>query len=339
MPSEAVLERGNLLFPLFVLLPMLFILIGAGGIYFTWRAKPIAGAKSQPISTRATSRMGARTALVFFSIFLAVGAGLLYALLIRPVYEVLQAKHWVQVPCVVISSEVQRHSGNHGDTYSVNIFYSYELIGHEYKANRYDFMGGSSSGYGSKRQIVDQHPPGSRSICFVNPNDPTEAVLERGFIPTMWLGLLPLLFVLVGVAGLTSTLRRGGSSALTGRRTGQTGLFAPPYSSPASGLDSAPVVLKPRATPLTKLIVIALFALFWNGMVWVFLASALRGSHSSGWHWFPVLFMVPFVLVGLGLLGLGGYLFLALFNPRPHLTVTPGAVPLGGTLQVQWELK
>jgi hypothetical protein len=37
------------------------------------------------------------------------------------------------------------------------------------------------------------------------------------------------------------------------------------------------------------------------------------------------------------MIGAVGYCFLALFNPRPTLRVTPGAVPLGGQMRVDWE--
>jgi hypothetical protein len=42
-------------------------------------------------------------------------------------------------------------------------------------------------------------------------------------------------------------------------------------------------------------------------------------------------------LIGLVMIGAVGYCLLALFNPRPTLRVTPGAVPLGGQLRVDWE--
>jgi len=34
----------------------------------------------------------------------------------------------------------------------------------------------------------------------------------------------------------------------------------------------------------------------------------------------------------------GFYFFLSLFNPRLQLTVTPGAVPLNGSLRVEWNI-
>jgi hypothetical protein len=48
--------------------------------------------------------------------------------------------------------------------------------------------------------------------------------------------------------------------------------------------------------------------------------------------------MIPFVIVGLGTVVGVGYFFLALFNPRPKLIVSPGAIPLGGSAQLEWEV-
>ena len=48
------------------------------------------------------------------------------------------------------------------------------------------------------------------------------------------------------------------------------------------------------------------------------------------------LFLIPFVLIGVALIFAVGYFFLALFNPRARLRITPGTPRLGSTLQVEW---
>ncbi len=58
----------------------------------------------------------------------------------------------------------------------------------------------------------------------------------------------------------------------------------------------------------------------------------------SGIEIFFGLFMIPFVLVGLGLIGAAVYQFIALFGPKVELTVSQAAVPLGGTINVNWKL-
>ena len=240
----------------------------------------------------------------------------------------------------MISSGVNSYSGNHGNTYSVNIFYSYQFNDREFKANTYGFMAGSSSGYRGKQAIVSLHPPGSKSICYVNPAEPTEAVLERGFTTGMWFGLIPLLFVLFGALGLTHALKPNrrdamGNGAISGRWTQPAGRFSGDYpSSKIGGADA--IVLKPKTSPLAKWFGAVAICLFWNGIVSVFMSQAVSAWRAGRPEWFLMIFLIPFVVIGLGLIGAVFYFLLALFNPRPHLIITPGAVPLGGTLHVRW---
>src|SRR5262249_14438753 len=47
-------------------------------------------------------------------------------------------------------------------------------------------------------------------------------------------------------------------------------------------------------------------------------------------------FLIPFVGIGLVLLGLVGYTLLALFNPRPSLKLSSTSVALGDEVEVEW---
>ena len=341
-PAEAVLDRGNLFFPLLVLFPLIFVTIGAGGIYFTWWGKSATEEGLRPISDRAVAGAGSQFVLIFFSIFLLIGCGLLYAFLLRPVSKVASAARWPSVPCVVLSSEIKTHHGDDGNTYSVNILYSYDFNGRELKANRYSFMGGSSSGYNGKIAIVARHPPGTETVCFVNPNDPTEAVLERGLTAEMWFGLIPLVFAVVGGGGLVLTLRKGRENrpvtAGMGRNVAFGGVTAGDLPALRPGGSAETLMLKPKVSPLVKLLGIVAIALFWNGIVSVFVAQVIRGWGQGHIEWFLAIFLIPFVLIGLALIAGIVYTFLGLFNPRPRLRVTPGAVPLGGPIEVEWEI-
>jgi hypothetical protein len=206
-PSEAVLQRGSLAMAPFLLIPLLFVFVGGGGIYGIWRKKPAAGnvAPARVISSRSS-----RVVLsLFFGVFLLMGGTFTYFLFVRPLLGVERARRWPAVPCSVISSRVQTHSGK-STTYSVDILYAYDVDGREYRSNRYDFTGGSSSGYGSKASIVAHYRPGTTAKCYVNPADPTEAVLEREFSPGMLVGLFPAAFLFVGLGGLVWVFVGGG---------------------------------------------------------------------------------------------------------------------------------
>src|SRR5215813_10024984 len=68
-PTEAVLKRGNLLFPLAVLFPLAFVMIGALGVYSMWRPKLAASQQMRPISEKGLRPTGRTVGVFFFSIF------------------------------------------------------------------------------------------------------------------------------------------------------------------------------------------------------------------------------------------------------------------------------
>jgi hypothetical protein len=210
-PSVAILRRGSLAMVPFLLVPLLFICVGGGGIYMTWHGKPAASNAGQ---SRAVRPGSSRLILVvffvlFFGVFFVLGGALTYACFIRPWMGITQARHWPAVSCRVISSRVQAHSGK-STTYSADILYAYTVEGGEYHSNRYDFLGGSSGGYGSAANIVAQYPAGATASCYVNPHDPTDAVLDREFTPAILIGLFPAAFFFVGVGGLVWVSVGGG---------------------------------------------------------------------------------------------------------------------------------
>ena len=206
-PSDAILRRGSFVMAPFLLLPLVFVSIGGGGIYMTWRRGAATNILGQP---RAVSTRSSRVVLVvFFSIFFIAGAAATYFTFIRPVLGIERARNWPSVPCRVISSRVQTHSGK-STTYSVDILYTYNVDGREYRSNRYNFMSVSSGDYGSKTSIVAQYRPGTTARCYVNPTDPSDAVLEREFQPEMLAGLIPTVFLFVGLGGLVWVFVGGG---------------------------------------------------------------------------------------------------------------------------------
>jgi hypothetical protein len=351
-PEEAVLRRGSLWSGLTLLFPLIFVGIGGGGIFFSLRsirrgrqwAATGASAQEKPLSEKVPGT-GRWVLAGFFGIFLAVGLAAFYGMTLRPLARIIEARGWRKTACTVISSEVKGHSSDDGTTYSVNILYAYEVGDREYRSNRYHFMGGSSSGYEGKARVVRRYPPGRVTFCFVNPRDPTEAVLERGLTTDLGWGLLPLIFVAVGGGGIYFAVWRmrpgAGTAVRASRGTPPGPLFRQDkLRGPAlSGENVAlPRTLKPGTSPLAKLIGAIFVALFWNGIVSVFVWQAIRSWVRHRPEWFLTLFILPFVAVGLVMIGFVVRTFLALFNPKPRLTVTPGAVALGTAFEVTWEL-
>ena len=288
----------------------------------------------KPIQTRRAGPPQGCLAL-FGLIFMAAGAAGGYFLLWRPLAQLLASRSWTETECTVLSSQVATVSGSDGDTYKVDIHYTWTSGGIPHESSRYDFMIGSSSGTRGKQAIVDRYPPGARVACWVDPADPSSAVLSRGFSAVYLIGLVPLLFFLVGLTVLVWTLRAG-------RRGPAVDGVDPdsPFGVPLAALAAAggPAELKSSMTPLGTLLVAVVVALFWNGIVSVFVWQAVSLWRHGKPETFLNLFLIPFVAIGLLLLYAVAHQFLVLFNPRPRLTLTPGVPAIGETAFLQWRL-
>lgn len=136
--------------------------------------------ETEAISGANAKKTGCRGNLgcALFSLpFFLGGAIAIYFLGLYPALKVFRASSWEPIPCVVTSSKVA--SSSDGDTFAVEIRYSYTIEGKQYQGTRYGFFGGYSSGHRSKADVVAQYPAGAAATCYVNPLDPAEAVIAR----------------------------------------------------------------------------------------------------------------------------------------------------------------
>jgi hypothetical protein len=128
-----------------------------------------------------------------------------------------------------------------------------------------------------------------------------------------------------------------------GRRdTGIKPISAAAERGPLSSWRSTPsarhgaMTLGPKTRPRTKFIGIVLFALFWNGIVSVFVTIAIKGWMSGKGDLCLTAFMIPFVLIGLAAIGAAIHALLATFNPIPEVTIEKPALALGDSAEVKW---
>jgi hypothetical protein len=216
----------------------------------------------------------------------------------------------------------------------VNILYAYEYEGRPHQANRYSFFTGSSSGYGRKAAVVSQYSTGRQVQCFVNPIEPTEAVLHRGFTAAAWVGLVPLAFALVGAGGLYGVFRRKERQPSTSLRQTMDAKDRWDGAIEDSRSGRTP---KSASGPWGKFLGSLLAALFWNGIVSVFVWQLIVSARRNDFEWGLALFLIPFVLIGLLLVAFVLHSLLALFNPRPRLLITPSDLAPGSSLDIQWQ--
>ncbi len=119
----------------------------------------------------------------------------------------LKVQSWVETPAIVRQAEVVEHEDSDGDsTYSLEATYTYEVGGREYVSDWVGLQGGSDNiGSWHQDRYAELSPfldSGEPFRCFVNPEDPAQAILFRD----LRLGLTGFLLAIgtvFGGAGLT----------------------------------------------------------------------------------------------------------------------------------------
>jgi hypothetical protein len=262
-------------------------------------------------------------ALVFCLVFGLAGLGLFGGMVVPKFLEWLDMRGWQETSAEVIRGRVRENSDSDGTTYAVDLLYRYRIAGHEYRSNRYDLIGGTSSGRKGKAAVVKVHPPGTKFTVFVDPDQPWRAVVKRS--PGWWalFALFPLPFMAIGVGGLWWFFRkRTKTAAVSDSRAGPA----------VREIGSQPMVagqwVRFRTVPLAAFIILLIFTLFWNG----FITFALRETAGS----FFTLFLIPFVLAGLAMIAATIYTFIALFGPVYEFQMNEVELGRGGTATVRW---
>ena len=121
--------------------------------------------------------------------------------------NVTASQGWVETRCEILEAGVDVHSDfDHGDWYTLSVKFKYEFDRQEYISDRYDFSYGAHSDEAVLQAVVSKLPPGTQTVCYVNPDDPSEAVLKRegentgtllGAIAVITLGLVGMFLTLV----------------------------------------------------------------------------------------------------------------------------------------------
>lgn len=331
-PSEAVIYPtsdsiwGGIGFAIF---GGCFVLVGIGlvtmGIKYSYK-------KDKTLSSKKKEEEGAGLFLSsFLGIFGLAGLAVLIFFVIPMWTKYFEAQSWEPTTATVVWSKVSTHDS---DTYSADIFYKYNHSGRLYKSNSVGLMGGSSSGRSGKQDKVNDHPRGKQITCFVNPDNPHDALLERDMGWWAAFSLFPLPFIAVGLVGLVGLIfdlkkkKNEPLSSATKPRSNHSGLAHEP---------SYRKEFKPLKKRIDWIFGSILTAAFWNGIISVFLFQVIEAWQKGDPDWFLTLFLIPFVFVGMGMILNIFYRLIACFNAAPILTISPAEITLSETTQLKWK--
>jgi len=262
---------------------------------------------------------------LFFSIFFLAGSGFGWMMLAQPLMKIKKSESWSKIPCTIVSSKIKESRGDKSTTYKVDITFRYKFKGIKHVSGSYDFMTGSDSGYSFKRKIVNRYPVGKSTSCYVNPEDPDEAVISREFNRPWWLVLLPLVFIIVGLGGIIATLTKKKKAKHV-------------YTPHDDFNNNYETTLKMKSSPLKNLIGMIFFALIWNGIVSIFVVKAVGSWSSNNVEWLLSFFMLPFVFVGIATIAGVFYFFIALFNSKVVVTISNPRPQLGEKVTLSWKI-
>ncbi len=324
VPNRAVLQTRSLWTGFSILFPLIFIVIGGGLLYLTWR--PARTLRLNP-APRSISCIRCWPPGYSAPLFFAVGVAV-QAIFIPTVLRGRAAQTWPAEPCVISHARVASHTsnGNHGShtTYSVEVLYHYHHDGKRYGSSRYAISNSSSGDYNSASRQADNLRRQRNTECYVNPLDPADAVLSRDYATgAAVMAITSAIFMLFGAGGMILTHRQAKNDHLA------------KLEEHLAGNARTAKILKPATSTRLKFFIGLVATLIWNGFV-VLLACIVYSRHGAQQTQI-ILFLVVFGTVGLFLVGTTLRNARQLFYPIPHLTLTTHPLRAGETSEIRWD--
>jgi len=275
-----------------------------------------------------------------FTLFFIAGTMVFYLVFLEPIQYWIESARWPRVPCTISSSHSES-AGPGTNAYVPEVRYTYRYAGTVYHSTRVWFIRPGSDTLLQAQAVLNQYPKGLEAYCYVNPRNPTYAVLERGARPALLISLVPAALVLVGLVGLMATARpllfpgtwRWRWVALAKREARSR-----PSAPRRVFVPAGPHTFRPRHSG-KALRFFVLFAVLCNCLM-VFLVREVIDNWREGipgcYGWSLTFFSIPLVVIGLACLIPPIWGLLRWLNPRPTLTLSSATVELRGHINVRW---
>ncbi len=256
---------------------------------------------------------------------LLVGVGLVALLGVKVFLPIHRARSWPETRCTMESAELDRWVDDEGvATTGLALRYRFQVDGRTYHSERYSLVDSTSSA--EKESLVARLRPGRVVPCYYDPDDPSQAVLERDYPISGWLLLLaglPLAIIGVWFLFYLRQLRREhGQPARAQWQVDRTEIDQLRLS-PRRG-HAGPILLAALATAVLSVMTAAM----------VSVPTPDRG-------WAPV-WVADLLLSGAAALAAGltlFYLVLRAIGPRLRLVLDTDRVRLGDTVELRFRLR
>jgi len=252
---------------------------------------------------------------------------------LKPAWRVRH--HFVETTCLVLDKRVGETVRNGASLYRPEVQVEYRVEGTPYRVWSYplpsvfaplthsDSKAQAESlyspGRADKQAIVNEFIINREYYCWYDPQSPEVVLLVQGYYWGLWLALIvPISFVVLGGAGVTHSLLYATTSAerraVLTRRAGRMELFDAPQT-PSEEYPNIPdgsTITDSPGTTLTYrlpirtssawiLVLLGASCVIWNVLVAISAGYAINNHLEGRPDWVLPVFLIPFVLVGIGM--------------------------------------
>ena len=163
---------------------------------------------------------------------------------------------WLQMPGEILSGEiVSTNSARGGRTVRPHFTWTYEAGGKRQTGEGYGIAHVSTTDLGHAEASLAKYPVGAPITVLVNPDDPTDSILEREPASHLVVLFVPPLFIVLGLIGSFFTL------------TGRLGWYGEKTRNPFGRFVRAAFAVFLRPAVMMTCVVLV-FVLVCGGLVW-----------------------------------------------------------------------
>lgn len=125
------------------------------------------------------------TPALVFGIALTLGSAVIALRASDRLGRYRRQRTWPKAPATILESSVAENTDSDGTSYSANFVYRYVVAGKRYESDQHSQGGAYPVTRDTVEAVLRRFPVGSVSEVSVNPDEPSDAILDTGF-PKVW---------------------------------------------------------------------------------------------------------------------------------------------------------
>ena len=165
---------------------------------------------STPNQSHPPASNAGRWWLAAMGLFLALAGMTFTWVLWRAYSRAEETRAWIATPCTITTSTIrsERPSPNSNIAHRIDVRYLYQFNGQNHTGTRIKRVDGATTHDERAQATLTTYPIGLQTVCYVNPSDPTIAILKHGTRAALYSIWFPLLFVVGGLGIAWAAIRR-----------------------------------------------------------------------------------------------------------------------------------